>query len=131
MTPLSVVLAATIALSAFPAWVFAQRVQREDDRSWKPAHVALATSFAVALWVDAAQTRDAMERGYREANPILGPHPTEGQVNTYTVIAGLTVLGVAAVVSPRARPWVLAAAFAVEAATVALTVRQGIAITFH
>ena len=130
MAPLPAMLAATIALSAIPAWAMAQHVQTEGDRAWRPSHIALAAGFATALWIDAAQTRDAMALGYREANPILGPHPSQGQVNTYTVIAGLTVLGVAAVASPRMRPWVLATALVVEAATVALTVRQGISITF-
>ena len=131
MALLPAVLAATIALSTIPAWVVAQRVQGQDDRSWKPSHVVLATGFATALWIDAAQTRNAMALGYREANPILGPHPSEGQINTYTAVAALTVIGVAAVVPPRVRPWVLAGALAVEAVTIAATVHQGIAITLR
>jgi len=131
MAPVPALMAASILLTAIPAWAVAQRAQRESDRSWRPAHVALATGFAAALWIDAAQTRDAMARGYREVNPILGPHPSEGQINTYTVIAGLTVIGVAAAVPPRVRPWVLAAALAVEAATITATLHQGIAITFN
>jgi hypothetical protein len=123
-------LAATILFSAIPALAVAQRAEAEIDRSWTPSHIALAAGFTATLWIDAAQTRAAMALGYREVNPILGAHPSEGQINTYTVIAGLTVIGVAAVVSPRVRPWVLAAAMAVEMVTIASTVRQGIAITF-
>jgi hypothetical protein len=130
MAPIPAVLTATIMLSVVPAWLAAQPAQRDEHRPWSRAHVVLAASFAMALWIDAAQTRNAMERGYREANPILGPHPSSGQINAYSVIAGLTVIGVAAAVPPRVRPWLLAAAFAVEAVTIAGTVRQGIAITF-
>jgi len=130
MAPIPAVLTATIMLSLVPAWLVAQPARKDEHRPWSRAHVVLAAGFAMALWVDAAQTRNAMERGYREANPILGPHPSSGQINTYSVIAGLTVIGVAAAVPPRVRPWLLAAAFAVEAVTIAGTVHQGIAITF-
>jgi len=130
MAPLPGILAATIMLSTLPALAVAQRAEVQEDRSWKPSHIALAAGFVTTLWIDAAMTRDAMARGYRETNPILGAHPTEGQINTYTVIAGLTVIGIASAVSPRMRPWVLAAVMAVEAVTIASTVRQGISITF-
>jgi len=89
--------------------------------------------FVVALAIDAAQTRGLAEReweGYREANPILGPRPSVGQLNTYTVVAGATVLGVAAVVPRRVRPWLLGAALAIEAFTIAGNVQQGVALKF-
>jgi hypothetical protein len=52
-----------------------------------------------------------------------------GRINAYTAIAGLTVLGAAAIVPTRARPWLLGAALLVEAFTVARNAREGIAIT--
>src|SRR5262245_61289754 len=130
MAPIPPLLAATLVLSTIPALAVAQRAEAQEDRSWKPAHIALAAGFVTTLWIDAAQTREAMALGYREMNPILGPHPSEGQINTYTVLAGLTVMGVAAAVSPRWRPWVLGAALAVQVVTIAATVRQRITIPF-
>src|SRR2546422_165799 len=125
MTPMAAVLVAAVVFSAFPPRIAAQRAQK-DDRSWNTSHIALASAFSVALWIDASQTREAMRRGYRETNPILGPHPSVGQVNTYTAVAGLAVLGTAAAVGGRVRPWLLA--LAVETFAITSTVRQGIAI---
>ena len=127
MTPMAAVLVAAVVFSAFPPRIAAQRAQK-DDRSWNTSHIALASAFSVALWIDASQTREAMRRGYRETNPILGPHPSVGQVNTYTAVAGLAVLGTAAAVGGRVRPWLLAVALAVETFAITSTMRQGIAI---
>ncbi|HET7295879.1 MAG TPA: hypothetical protein VFI66_01980, partial [Gemmatimonadales bacterium] len=64
--------------------------------SWNRSHTALAGAFVVGLLIDAAQTR-ALARGgwtnFRESNPLLGERPTVGQVNTYTAIAAVGVLG--------------------------------------
>jgi len=93
----------------------------------------LASGFTVALLVDAAQTRRLAQNGWRdyhETNPILGARPSVGRVNTYTAVVGLTVLGVAAAVPKRARPWVLGVALAVEACTLAAMSQRGVAVTF-
>jgi hypothetical protein len=101
--------------------------------SWSQTDVALASAFTVALLVDAGQTRSLARGGwheFRETNPILGSRPTVGQLNTYTAVAGLSVLGAAAAAPARLRPWLLGAALAVEAFTIAGTAQQGIAIRF-
>lgn len=99
--------------------------------SWNRSHTALAGAFVVTLLIDAGQTR-ALARhgwtGFREANPLLGDRPSVGRVNAYTAVAGLTVLGAAAVVPPRVRPWLLGAAIAVQAFTVGTSVRNGLPI---
>ena len=100
---------------------------------WRPSDVALASGFTAALLLDAAQTRRLAQNGWRdyhETNPILGPRPSVGRVNTYTAVVGLTVLGVAAAVPKRARPWVLGVALAVEACTLAAMSQRGVAIRF-
>jgi hypothetical protein len=99
--------------------------------SWSQRDVALAGGFVAALLIDAAQTRRLARGGWRdfeESNPILGPRPSVGRVNTYTALSGLTVLGVAAVAPKRARPWVLGVALAVEAYALAAMSRNGVAI---
>jgi len=123
--------------SAFPR---IDRIDRIEVRrtvpirvSWRSRDLALASGFAAALLVDAAQTRRLARGGwrdYQESNPLLGPRPSVGRVNTYTAVAGLTVLGVAAVAPKRARPWVLGVALAVELYTLGAMSQRGIAITF-
>lgn len=101
--------------------------------SWNQTHTALAGAFVVTLLMDAGQTRELARRGwsgFREANPLLGERPSVGQVNTYTAIAGLTVLGAAAALPPKVRPWLLGAAIAVQAFTVAGSVQNGLPIRF-
>ena len=134
--------AVLLALAVVPAAAAAQRLAPPTLHvgatiparvSWRASDVALAGAFVVALAIDAAQTRSIAQggwQGYREMNPILGPHPSVGQVNTYTAVAGLTVLGAAAVVPARVRPWLLGVALAVETFTIAGTVRQGVALRF-
>ncbi len=114
------------------AWSVPWRMPRRP--AWNRSEIALAGAFAAALWIDAAQTRALARggwRGFRETNPILGPNPTVSQINAYTAVAGLTVLGAAAAVPARMRPWLLGAALAVETVTVAGTVQKGVAITFR
>jgi len=100
---------------------------------WSARDRALAAGFVTTLLIDAAQTRRLARGGWRdfeESNPILGRHPSEGRVNTYTVVAGLTVLGVAAAAPKRVRPWVLGAALAVEVYALAAMSQRGVAIRF-
>jgi hypothetical protein len=118
-----------VTLAAAPAPIAAQRAQ-PTDRIWRAPDIALASVFTLALWIDAAQTRQGIRRGYDETNPILGRHPTVGLVNAYTAVVGLTTLGVAAATPARARPWLLAAASAVEAFAISRNVQAGIALTF-
>lgn len=101
--------------------------------SWTQTHTVLASAFVVTLMMDAAQTRELARHGwsgFREANPLLGARPSVGQVNTYTAIAGLTVLGAAAALPPKVRPWLLGAAIAVQAFTVAGSMQNGLPLRF-
>ncbi len=121
------------AVSLGSSFSTASVATRVVPRSWSTAHIALASAFTVALVVDAAQTRALARQGwpgFQEANPLLGPFPSVGRINTYTVVAGLSVLAVAAAAPPRIRSWVLGAAFVVEALTVGGNVRSGIPMRF-
>ena len=103
-------------------------------RAWTSSHTALAGAFTVLLLVDAAQTRDLARRGwrgFREANPLLGPRPSVGQVNTYTALAAAATMTAAAAAPRRLRPWLLGAALAVEAVTVGGSVRNGLPLRIH
>ena len=101
--------------------------------SWTSSHTALASAFLVTLLIDAAQTRQLAREGwvsFRESNPLLGERPSVGRVNSYTALAGLSVLAAAAAAPPRLRPWLLGAAVAVQLFTIQGSVRQGIPIRF-
>jgi hypothetical protein len=115
------------------SWSTASVATHVVPRSWSTPHIALASGFTIALLVDAAQTRALARQGwpgFQEANPLLGPFPSVGRINSYTAIAGLSVLAVAAAAPPRVRSWVLGAALVVEALTVRANVRSGIPLRF-
>jgi hypothetical protein len=139
------VLIATAALAAVPVQGAAQRAGmtswgstplRVGGRvplrvSWSRTDIVLAGAFSASLLMDAGQTRGLARggwQGFSEANPILGPSPSVGRINVYTAVAGLAVLGAAAALPARVRPWLLGAALAIEAFTVARNVQEGIAI---
>lgn len=100
-------------------------------RDVAPSELALGAAFTAALWVDAAQTREAARRGWREwreTNPLLGPRPGIGRITAYTVAAGVTTLGVAAALPrPWRRVW-LAGAFALELYAAASAARAGLGL---
>jgi hypothetical protein len=52
---------AATAVTGAPAGAAAQHSAIEH-RSWQASHIALAGAFAVALWIDATQTREAVRR---------------------------------------------------------------------
>ena len=110
---------------------FTASVQLPSRTSWSRRDVALASGFVTALLIDAAQTRRIARTGWRdfeETNLITGPAPSVGQVDTYTALSGLAVLGVAAVAPRRVRPWVLGTALAVEVVALAMMSRNGVTI---
>ncbi len=101
--------------------------------SWTRTDIALASGFAAALLMDAGQTRGLARGGwdgFHETNPLLGRTPSVGRINVYTAVAGLTVLGAAAALPARLRPWFLGAAFVLEAFTVGRNAQSGIPIRF-
>ncbi len=121
------------AMPARATWSTEHLTQLPAHVSWTPSHTALASAFLVTLLIDAGQTRELARQGwvgFRESNPLLGERPSVGRVNSYTALAGLSVLGAAAAAPPRLRPWLLGAAIAVQAFTIRSSVRQGIPIRF-
>ena len=125
--------AAAQAVPARASWSTEHLTRLPARVSWTPSHTALASVFVVTLLIDAAQTRELARQGwvgFRESNPLLGERPSVGRVNSYTALAGLSVLGAAAAAPRRLRPWLLGAAIAVQAFTIGSSVRQGLPIRF-
>lgn len=130
LAPVTVAPVYAHSVSAAPARLRAGR-KLPLRLSWSPTDVTLAGAFTAALLIDAGQTRGLAEGGwstFRESNPILGPRPNVGQLDTYSAVTGLAVLGAATAAPPRVRPWILGAAFAIEAITISRTTRRGVAI---
>lgn len=101
--------------------------------SWSRSSIALASAFTASLLMDAGQTRGLARggwEGFHEGNPLLGRSPSVARVNVYTAVAGLTVLGAAAALPRRVRPWFLGAAFVIEAIAVGRNAQAGITIGF-
>lgn len=101
--------------------------------SWSRSSIVFASAFTATLLMDAGQTRGLARGGwdgFHEANPLLGSRPSVARVNVYTAVAGLTVLGAAAALPRRVRPWFLGAAFVIEAVAVGRNASAGIGIGF-
>ena len=69
---------------------------RAAHAQWRPEHTALAVASTATITADWLFTVDAVRRGnFDEMNPILGRHPSVGQLNTYNfmVVAGNLAIG--------------------------------------
>jgi hypothetical protein len=85
--------------------------QRPVSRwSWSSREVALAAVLGAALLTDVQQTHRGIDRGLLELNPLIGPHPSHGQLDTYALSAAVVLFGGSAVL-PRGR-WRTAALIA-------------------
>jgi hypothetical protein len=99
--------------------------------SWSPGEITLGGAFVTTLWVDRKQTIAERAAGYKETNWFMGPRPSTGQINTYTISFVLVGLGAAALV-PRGtwRVGVLAILVGGELAAIQKSVGIGFPIRF-
>lgn len=94
---------------------------------------ALAVAAFLSLGLDWGQTLAAARAParWREQNPLLGSHPSVGQVNTYFVVAaGATALG-GAVLPARARGWWYGTVAALELVTILRNHAVGVRVSFR
>lgn len=117
-------LALCLALLALPGAAAAGDPWSRADLAWQGLFVATAA-------VDWGQTLDLIERpGYWERNPILGEHPSRGEVNAYFVL-GLTAHTVIADrLSGPHRRWWQAGWVLVELVVIAGNQGRGIEVRF-
>lgn len=99
---------------------------------WSPTSKALAVSAATATALDWAQTRYIAQhpQTYYETNPLLGRHPTVGDVNRYFV--GSFILGgaIANYLNDRHRRWFLGAVTFIEIGFIGHNRSIGIGFSF-
>jgi len=60
--------------------------------SWTKAEITKEACWMVLHVIDYKQTQYAMDRPdeFSELNPMLGDHPSEGRLNTFAVVGGVT-----------------------------------------
>ena len=75
--------------------------------------------------IDYRQTSNIDNKGGRELNPILGPYPTQGEINRFFFLTGMLVVGVACYFEEPYRKWFLGAQIGIKGATVYWNYRAG------
>ena len=103
-----------------------------DNRSWSESETTWGVVTANLIMLDYATTRDMSRRyneGYREYNPILGQHPSTGQVDLYFVTAGLATWLIADNLDEYRKPF-LQAVSALELVCVGNNLRIGLRVRF-
>ena len=88
-----------LLLALLSAWL-----ARPATPQWRPEHKVLAATAVTLLLIDHFTTVDAIRRGgFRESNPLLGPRPSVGRLNTFTALEIAAELGIGALLPDRAR----------------------------
>lgn len=98
----------------------------DHARLWRAIDTTALVVSTVSLAVDWQMTHAAAAQGWRggygnrrEANPIMGPHPTTGMVNTYFLSTIVMNAALWYVLPPRYRSVIPAAVIGVQANTIA------------
>jgi hypothetical protein len=102
--------------------------QAPAPHRWTPTNIAVASTAAVGLLVDWAQTRQALHQGWSEGNPVLGPHPSTSRLTAYNLVALPTVVGVGALLPTRWRTLWYTAVTLVETAAITKNASLGLHI---
>lgn len=77
------------------------------DSDWTKGDTIMELTWQVINVIDYGQTMEISNNPDKwvEYNPILGEHPTNGEVNTYFIAGALLHVGIAYVIPKRWRPW--------------------------
>jgi hypothetical protein len=74
--------------------------------TWSKTDKALLTTFWLSTGADYATTKNALDDGGRELNPLIGKHPSDGKLLGYMIITNSAVTAIAHFVPPL-RKWLL------------------------
>lgn len=99
---------------------------------WTPPQATKAVALAVLTAADWAQTRNIARHPelWHETNPMLGRHPSVGDVDKHFAVASLIGAAALHALPTRYRDWALNAGLVIEAGCVANNLRLGIGIKF-
>jgi hypothetical protein len=98
--------------------------------AWTPSQTALAALTSAEILVDWGQTRDALNLGHAELNPVLGRHPSAARLAVYNAIAIPGTLGIGALVSSQWRTVWFASVAVMETAVVTRNAILGFQVHF-
>ncbi|HXQ28562.1 MAG TPA: hypothetical protein VN848_04770 [Gemmatimonadales bacterium] len=102
--------------------------QTPAPHRWTATNIAVASSAALGLLVDWAQTRQALHEGLAETNPVLGPHPSTARLTAYNLLALPAITGIGAALPSRWRTLWYAAVTLVETASITRNASLGLHI---
>jgi hypothetical protein len=99
---------------------------------WTALDYSLAGGAATLMALDWAQTRYAARNPtrFKERNPIMGDHPSTGDVDKYFALASLLTAGITYILPRRERQLFLGAVLVVETSAVANNYRIGVKVDF-
>jgi len=106
------------------------RIPPSPTLAWTPGQFALATVTAAEIVVDWGQTRDALSRGRRELNPVLGSHPSSARLAVYNAVVIPGMLAVGSFLPERWRTLWFATLFVMQTACVTRNVALGFNVRF-
>ncbi|HUK22030.1 MAG TPA: hypothetical protein VLV45_10820 [Gemmatimonadales bacterium] len=77
---------------------------RQSQAQWQTEHTVLAVASSATIATDWLLSANAIRRGtFDEMNPMLGHHPSVGQLNSYNVLVLGANLGIGAVLPNKWR----------------------------
>ena len=121
-----------LQIAAFGLAATAAHTPAIASDEWTEGQLTKAAALATLTAADWAQTRNIARHPARwhETNPLLGAHPTSGQVDRHFALSAL--LGAAALhaLPTRYRDWALSAGLVIEATCVTNNLRLGIGVKF-
>lgn len=99
---------------------------------WSKADTYRQSGVALMLTVDWAQTRKIAQNPdkYSEMNPVLGSHPSTGEVDAYFLTCAVAHTTVAMALPPKYREWWQYVFIGVQAVAVANNVSIGLGVGF-
>jgi hypothetical protein len=99
---------------------------------WETTDVVFEGVYLTLHAVDWGQTLDIASRGdrYHERNPLLGRHPTRGEVNTYFALTAAAHVALAHWLEPPYRAYFQLFTIALEASVTAANYRIGLRTAF-
>jgi len=100
--------------------------------TWTTGDTVRESSWVVINTIDWGQTLEMAKNPneFKEHNPILGNHPSQGRVNVYMASSTLAHIGVSSLLPQNIRPWWQYITIGFSGACVINNLRAGIGVSF-
>jgi len=97
--------------------------------AWSEADTRRQVGYFVLHTIDWGQSLGQYDE-YSETNPILGSHPSRGDVNRYFLLTGIAHYGISRSLPPAYRKWWQRVTIGVQAGAVAHNFSIGVDVRF-